>query len=457
MASPAVLPSGGTVDPHRKAQYRVQISQDLLDERTDGQSYSSVKLNHKPNHSGGSRTTKLRTSRENTTSLDIKDREDGETSIYHYEGTKSSPKKSYVLVFDSETQTATLQPLTASYSLNLKSTPWKSSPKQLAEQYPQIHEQSDASDYGEGSDPFGSVSDDEPDPDNPFDFRHFLDGARPPRMSASPAPAPVPKVASLSESSIARERSMSNPEGKVPQRPTQQRQTPKIRMERKASARSDDHGGALGKKATKPITKPKREIEVPKSQTQPTSIPRSQESTKSQEFDLLDDDEDDFMGPSGTGGLEIDFGDEGPPARIRARALTLPGSSREGPISLRSAANSPSSQIQTPRRRGQDVDEYVIDMGGMNHEEDEEDADVSDDDEQSPPQRAFRAHREVEESDGDDDVEPLSLGSSAHHDADTSLDEMYLGADLAEGVWAGLAESGHISQAQESESESEAE
>jgi hypothetical protein len=455
MASPAAVSSSGVVDPHRKAHYTVQLSDNLVDGTTDDPAYSAVRFNHKPTQSGGSRTTKLRSSGGNAALLDIKDREDGETSIHHYEGTKSFPKKSYVLVFDPNTQTATLQPLTSSYSLNLKS------PKQLAEQYTQIHEQSDTSDNGEGSEPLGSMSDDEPDPNNPFDFRHFLDGAKPPRLSASPvqAPAQIPKVASLADSSASRERSVSNPEGKSSQRSTQQKPTPRIRVERKASTRGDEQLNALPKKSSKLLGQPKRDSDTLKPRVPVTSIPRSQETPKSQEFDLLeDDDEDDFMGSSGAGGLEIDFGDE-PPPRSRARALTLPGSSRGGPISLRSAANSPSSQINTPRRRIQDVDDFEIDMGsgGMGHEEDEEDADVSDEDEQSPPlaARNSRVAREVLESDGDDDVdvEPMSLGSPAHQLADGSSDEM----DLAGGVWAGLAESGHISQAQESESESEAE
>jgi hypothetical protein len=459
MASPAAVSNGGAVDPLRKAHYTVQISDNLVDGNTDDPAYSAVRFNHKPPQSGGSRTTKLRSSGGNAALLDIKDREDGETSIHHYEGTKSFPKKSYVLVFDPNTQTATLELLTSSYSMNLKS------PKQLAEQYPQIHEQSDTSDNGEGSEPLGSMSDDEPDPNNPFDFRHFLDGAKPPRLSASPVlvSAQIPKVASLAESGTSRERSVSNPEGKSSQRTTQQKPPPRIRVERKASTLVDEQLSALQKKSSKLIGQPKRDSDTLKPRVPVTSIPRSQETPKSQEFDLLeDDDEDDFMGSSGAGGLEIDFGDE-PPPRSRARALTLPGSSRGGPISLRSAANSPSSQINTPRRRMQDVDDFEIDMGGgggMGHEEDEEDADVSDEDEQSPPlaarnSRAPQQQREVLESDGDDDVdvEPMSLGSPAHQVADGSSDEM----DLAGGVWAGLAESGHISQAQESESESEAE
>jgi hypothetical protein len=71
---------------------------------------------------------------------------------------------------------------------------------------------------------------------------------------------------------------------------------------------------------------------------------------------------------SGGGGLEIILGEDDIPAPQRKRARTLPHSNPGLPMSLRSAANSPSSQIATPPRQ-------PVSLRGVQEErEDEDDA-----------------------------------------------------------------------------------
>lgn len=458
------------IDPQRKAHYTIQIPDSILEDSASGSSYSSVRLNHTPRKTGGRRSAKLRTTGSATATLDLNDRQDDETDIYHYEGTKSSPKNSYVLVFDQNNQTATLQHLTASYSLNLQSDPDNSSSKQLAQRHAQISEQNDVQEDEEVVDTSGSVSEGSPDMDNPFDFRHFLDGAKQSPSSPSSPPASIPKIDSIAETNTHRDRSSSNPEYKS-DRSLQQKSLPRIRVERKASTRDDDSPSITSKKTLKSLSKTRRDLPTSQPIEHVTSTPRTSQPKQatSQEFDLTadaDNDEEDFFASGGPGGLEIDFGAEGPPARSRARAITLPGSSRGGPISLRSAANSPSSQINTPRSRVRDVSDYEFELGVIH--DDEEDADVSDEDE-SASVPAYKArsgrstveHQEIVESDGDDDeddvdVEPMELGSPVEvgeHEDEDELEEM----EFIEGDLGDLVDSRHVSVAQESESESEAE
>jgi len=111
-------------------------------------------------------------------------------SKYTYSGPRRDPKNSYVLIFDQTKQTCTLERLSSSFDLNLESTPVEDSAPKLQERYPHIPPLIEPTE-----DPSNLFDDDaEPDPDNPFDYRHFLKVAlkeHPPSvLSRSPSPLP---------------------------------------------------------------------------------------------------------------------------------------------------------------------------------------------------------------------------------------------------------------------------
>jgi hypothetical protein len=425
------------VNPATQSRYSLQVSEELLDRENTSATYSTVKLNHKPSQTG-SRKTKITSSGLDSFSLDITDKEDGKTSAYHYGGQRKRPKKSYVLVFDPENQSCVLKPLSESYTFNLESTPWQQSTEILTGEYAQIQSET-PSEHDDAELP-ESYSDAEIDEGNPFDYRHHLNKLG--NKSSSPSPGHlVPPKPSVGSNNGARDRSISAPEPpnrarKAP--PPKQRPTPAVRLERRASTRgiqkstgkSTAKKGGNGPKSQEFISVSDDEDMSPK----PTPAPS----------DIEEQDEDDYGDLNNAGGLEIDFGNS-PPHSQRQRALTLPGSAKGGPISLRSAANSPSSQINTPQRHRDDTDGLVIDLG--DHGDYDDDAEMSD-------------------AEGDIDVEPISLGSPAHAKSDGHSNGVDLDVDMDDfeaEMMQGLASQDDDnvafgqSRAQESESESEAE
>lgn len=233
-------PHGGmaAIDPHKKAQYSLRLS-DL--ELTNRPAYNTVRFNHKPNLSEGTRATRLRALGEEAYALDIADDEDGTRSDYHYEGRRKRQKTSFVLLFDPSTQSCVLQPLSASYNFNLSSTPWESSADKLKEQYPQAIDESGSSSADEALDPlFSDASDGEPDENNPFDWRHQLRRSKIKPRSPSRSPAVTATSAVPSIKSPPDERAPIKSKGKAnkPQRPASNRAPlPEIRMDRRASTR----------------------------------------------------------------------------------------------------------------------------------------------------------------------------------------------------------------------------
>lgn len=431
-------------------------------------------VNHKPNLSSGTRSTNISAQGPSQSSLNITDNEDGKTSVYKYSGQQRKSKKSYVLIFNQDTQTCTLEPLSSTYNFNIHSTPWESSSSKLVQQYPQLQAKEedhpgldDADNIEEG------VSDEEPDPDNPYDYRHYINIAR----DVSPTPSPLlrptntgntPGLHSARPKPTAEAKPRSRPATKTdPLRPAQrkpiskapQRPTPTVRLDRRASTRpgdgSEKRGPKLPKSGSKGAAKSDYYVHSSDDDEEPTT---SQPAAREQSSPSDVDDDVDFN--TGGGGLEIDFGDS-PPTKRKNKVLALPGSAHGGPISLHSAANSPNSRVVTPRQQRKDrkTEDLVIDFdhsSGGYEEEEEEESDVD----ALPAVRKKGGDvdvsmQDVSDDEGDEDVEPMSLGSPAHQqqtggdeedDADADLD-----AEFEAQMMQGLAD------ADESEEESEAE
>ena len=122
-----------------------------------------------------------------------------------YKGHRTKNSGAYILRLDSEGNTLILDRLEADYAFNLVSAPWEKDSDKLVTQYQQIAEEETAPDVDSAEDE-GLFDDNtsEPDPDNPFDYRHYLNGlpeipggAR--SVSAASTPVlvptrPIPKV-----------------------------------------------------------------------------------------------------------------------------------------------------------------------------------------------------------------------------------------------------------------------
>ncbi|KAF2848381.1 hypothetical protein T440DRAFT_491266 [Plenodomus tracheiphilus IPT5] len=174
MASPIVE----RIEPHKKAHFNLHISDRIASSDASSAAYRSVKYNHKPAQTSESRTTTLTSLSANTYNLKLEDSDSsGTKDIFTFKGQGSTLKKSYVLVFDPSSQQATLEPLSSSCTFNLATKNGKDVSSQHPKIYPKKYKD-DANHRVDEEDLFGeAVGDDEagdPDPENPYDFRHFL-------------------------------------------------------------------------------------------------------------------------------------------------------------------------------------------------------------------------------------------------------------------------------------------
>jgi hypothetical protein len=372
-----------------------------------------VIVNHKPNFSNGTRTTKISRNSDGNTTLSITDEESGKLSKYAYKGRRSTSKSSYVLIFDPETQVCILEPVGSSYNFNLTTTPGETSQEKLARQYEQLREEAATADLDE--DPDG-----EPEKSNPYDFRHYLNINSKPSPTTSPAlratsAANTPNLNSTRIPTTSANKPRSKPATKVDplrQAPRKQKTaatattskasqkpTPTVRLDRRASTRPSDPPEKKAVKLPKPVAKG---------------------NAKSDYYVHSSDDDDVVEVPTSvnvneSGGLEIDWGNDRPKKKSSsARVIDLPQSEHDGPISLHSAANSPAGRMTVPRqqKKRHEYEEDVIDFGTSEVEGYDED------DEDEAPRiaandRDIQMH-DAEESEGDADVEPMDLGSPAH-------------------------------------------
>ncbi|EOD47769.1 putative ell-associated factor protein [Neofusicoccum parvum UCRNP2] len=490
MASPQPAEAHVALNPHQNARYTIKLSERITNPSQSQSRFKTVKWNHKPKATGNVRTTTIKpaSAGDNQFTLCMRDKESAtstKSSTYEYNGQRRELKKTYVLLFDKDSQTATLEPLDETYAFNLKTAPWEKDPAKLAEQYQQVRPRSekpgrpsaasdDADDlFSDGSDTpsvnesvFGDGPSDDEDPEegNPFDFRRFVKEAdqsegfaspysqsgtplrtttnsgtttaAPPPARTTPLPqtdrpkakqalkpAPKPAVKQSSTTQASRKRKSPEPE-KAAAKPkattssatgtTKAQPTPAIRLDRRASTRPNE--SALS--ASAPAAAP------PSTQSSKSSSRTSREPTPDE-----DEDDDQF------GGLEIDWGgsdksaSRGRPRRSIALAFEQ-GVTGDGPVSLRSAADSasPNSRLHTPSMRAtsgrgtayrQDVIEF--DVGGDEDEEDEEEEEAhrplreqdDDDAEQEDEEQQEDDGYAEDDEDADGDVDPLTLGSPA--------------------------------------------
>jgi hypothetical protein len=437
--------------------------------------------NHKPAQSSASRTTTLTSAAPDVYNLKLEDKHNsGNKDIFTFTGNRTAAKKSYVLLFDPTSQQATLEPLSDAYTFNLATRNNKDVSSEHSKIYPkkskdsQQHEEDDGDLFGEAA-----ADDDsgDPDPSNPYDFRHFLGkekekrgdeseynmsspdyrtgtgsamntpqfGARKPAgVTASKAkPAePAQKKTKTADSGMFMKKKKAPAKKAQPPPPT-------INLERRASERPAPKAAPKPKaKAPGPPASKIKSAELVHSSDESdvdaegeaeaaSSPPRQPQRSPSPQYNFdSDQEDDDAEGESDDdGGLEIEVPDERPSRPRNTGALKSLGlgpnlgvgggfkSPSQGPISLASATSSvhgsPAPESFAPRNNRSTQDEIDFgDLGGVaedaeGEEEEEEEEEEDDDDD---------GELEIDEGDRDDDVDvdafsigpPARQGTSGH-------------------------------------------
>lgn len=186
------------IDPSKPAKFHVNISEQLL--REDGprkRRRVNIQLNHRPKLSSSSTKSIITPSsqgHDNGYTLSLTNKGNGD--IYLYNGDQQ-PSEAVALIYDPNNQAFTLDKIDTSFCFNLRSTPSNKDAAGLATRYPQLETGLPAPEnieddlFDEGSANNDEDATREADPNNPYDYRHFLKPAQQ-RLSPTPEPSPMP-------------------------------------------------------------------------------------------------------------------------------------------------------------------------------------------------------------------------------------------------------------------------
>ena len=254
-----------SIDPTKGAKYQITVSERLLN-GTSGKKRSHAAIqckalqlsvwnspyktpvNHKPKLSQSKTTTTIaKPSVSKTYDLTIKTEDNG--SKYTYTGNQTSTD-ACILVYDPATRKMILDKLDTQFAFNLQSTPANNDTQSLAKQYPHLDaEQSDHELNAGGvvAAPEYQEKQDTGDPNNPYDYRHFLLEANR-RRTVSPEPrsnfgsSPAQRTSTVSSPTARPTRPAARPKPRP--RPQQKRAaSPSPREE--ADADNEDSDGDL--------------------------------------------------------------------------------------------------------------------------------------------------------------------------------------------------------------------
>ncbi|KAF1983332.1 hypothetical protein K402DRAFT_466138 [Aulographum hederae CBS 113979] len=448
MASPMVMASTNAVpDPQKQGKFALHISDRITQHSTTSGGFSSVKYNYKPRQTENDRKSTISTSDQQRYGLSLTD---GKDTKYTYSGQRTNLKRTYALVFDQESHSCTLEPLSSSYTFNLRSTPAESSGAKLKDRYKQLQPKVEPVDEkNKQKEPAGE---DEADPDesadenNPYDFRHYLNQARARDASRSVSPATsavnTPRLGSvrgtpLLQSSQSKKPMIQRPtqpapaqsqklkrKTSPPPKPTTTTKTPTVRLERKASTRPSDIAGARKKieraNAALASVKPRATAAAPSSSSKSKEIKSDYYVHESSS----DEDEDDNADMAG--GLEIDFGESSSAPPAAKKQQTLPSRSAANSASPASFVETGTPQLFADLGPGAHVD--FIDFDEDDPPGESDDSEYDDIVTRDNAMNETREDRDADgDADGDVDVEPIELGPPAH-DHRNSIVDAHLGA-----------------------------
>ena len=345
------------VDPTKTGKYPINISEDLLRENSPRKRQRfSVQYNHQPTSllSHPSRIRPVKDGQENDCTL-ICNNQDKTGGKYRFKGT-AQPTKSFALVYDPAAKAFTLNRIDAEYRFNLTGTPSNKDATALSREFPHLDSQDpnvthDHINGGATNDEAEDLQDETPDPDNPYDYRHFLHA----HNAASPAPSPRPSVPS---SPVHR-----------PQHHRPFASSPLIQASTSPLRRPRSHTDQAAAPSS-PIRRPRSRTD-PKRQQRPRDRYLSPQPREEADADNEDSDPNELI---------IDMGDSAPPKKGAAKPWRSQlgvlngegGVRRGGPMSMRSAASSMSPSVKGESADDKsDADVEEIDLGDPKMEDDD--------------------------------------------------------------------------------------
>ena len=338
-------------------------------------------VNHRPKPSPGSTTTITPSHDKDIYNLSLKDAEIGE---YKYAGAQH-PSSSMALFYDPSEKAFVLDKLEAEFRFNLRSTPVH---QDASDMYPQLGS-SEASKqvngdglFGDGSENEENADDETPDPNNPYDYRHFLNkGHHTPSPLPSHASTPIPNHTFNSSPAL------------LPTSPHRPKPTASASRPTSRPSRPKERPPQAKPRYLSPQLPPRRHQDSSKARSKPKPKPKPKPDSKHSDSD------------SDSNALVIDMGDSATtsttaskPWRSALRVLNENTNNSTGPISLRSAASSMSPSIR----------------GGSPSSESDKDQPTKKSQQQSN-KRQSRSDEEIE-SDANADVDEIDLNPASQVD-----------------------------------------
>ncbi|KAI7198400.1 hypothetical protein D0868_10830 [Hortaea werneckii] len=430
-------------DLSKPASFPIRLGSSLTQSSDAVDPYVNLRYNYKPqslSQDASANIKSIRSSQNKAVKLDI---QDGQWS---YDGRPAQDVgDNYVLILRGEgsKKEAVLERIHRGYEFNLTNTPDEADSEALRKQYPHLEDAGQATD---GEDLFGDeANDEEPlDPSNPFDYRHHLNTALADHHNKQHEPPPSSKPTPRSQP--------TRPSTSTPlARPTHKRQASSNLFTQQPKKRKPPTSDAPTPSQTKEpsIKKPKPDSQQPKTSPSssssrtnkhPQSAPRqppeirldrqassvhqhTSSSSSHHHHHEAEEDEDPVSASEESGGELILENDEDPHSRRHhhhndnqqqrqnprpsakqaknAGAMSLAlsgqlggaeqgatGGGGVGPISLRSAASSPASRIDSPgtfhtsagnrglgrqqQQGNRGAEGMEIDLGGAGEEQEEE-------------------------------------------------------------------------------------
>ncbi|WPH00412.1 Hypothetical protein R9X50_00323900 [Acrodontium crateriforme] len=376
--------------------------------RGEDRRWNSLRYNHKPRlRNANDAKCFIKPSKEAGESrLTLRDGDDE----YKFNGQHGEMPDSYVLVFQGsgKDKEAVLERIGTHHAFNLVQTPGDDSATKLEQRYPHIFLDSDDSSGGKEGNLFGEEGDDadqDADPSNPFDYRHFLkderdetkDEVSDSRRRAADSPViqsrsgTTPLTQATKRAPLERSSSNTSIFQKKKKAPIKQAPPPvqKEKTEpRRAKTSEAPPADSSSRVERKPAAKPKLalpEVRLERKATIPAEVPSSSpEAASDHEGELMLDDDHDVdemdideidnafpeTNDDDDGELILEDFDNGPSksrTEPKAMSLALSGQIGGGPISLRSAVNSPavaqlngSPMIRHPARAADSTEEFEL-------------------------------------------------------------------------------------------------
>ncbi|KAF2224610.1 hypothetical protein BDZ85DRAFT_104726 [Elsinoe ampelina] len=365
---------------------------DSITQSAPSSGLTAVRFNHKPTLSVENDINQTILGDEDTghTKLKLQDGED----TYEYEGQPGDNDCTLVLVSDETGDGFILETLESALVYNLTSAPWENDRAKLADSYTILPAVDAMRADGEGDHSEELEDDGEADPDNPFDYRHYMSATSPdtepvrdhkptstmnsPALSTTGSHAPSIQATPVSRPA----RKPANP--MMPNRKPKPRTSTPAKAEQPAKRKPDN---------------------VPEVRVTSTKSTRKIQRPVVEDImldDAADDEDEDDEG-------DLVFDDAPNKKSVAKRNAGLGLSQGNAPMSFRSAASSPGSRVSSPApgsfRQGHAPRSRPADDGDL----------VMDDDDTQTASNGYRQTQDAEAE--DDDVEDLHLGSPARHQA----------------------------------------